>query len=146
MADLPVPSSFSSLSRVWTFRAICSQNPELTLETCAPKLINVITFCPSMTIGTMDTSLHCPTRWMIGSGFRKGMAGATSYFPSVWLPLYLLVLAWGWGPNARGLLLPWVAVAGQGVDHIPLVPPSLVFKADARIGHSLAMWPHPWHP
>ena len=70
-----VPSSFSSLSTVWTFRAICSQNLKLILETCTPESINVISLCPS----TMtDASLDHPTRWVIGSGLRKGMKGVSS--------------------------------------------------------------------
>ena len=76
MAAPLVPSSFSSLSRGWTFRAIHSQNSELTLETCAPESISMITFCLLMIIGT---SLDCPTRWATGSRSRKGMAGISSY-------------------------------------------------------------------
>ena len=44
--SLQAPSSSSSLSRGWTFRAIHMQNVELTLETCAPESKNTVTFCP----------------------------------------------------------------------------------------------------
>ena len=52
MADPPTPSSSNNLSRGWISRAICPQNPEVTLETFAPKSINVITSHPSMMVGT----------------------------------------------------------------------------------------------
>ena len=59
------------------------------------------------------------------------------------LPSCWLAFIWGWGGNVRGLLLARVAVAG-GVSHIPLVPLGW-FKAYAGVGHSLAIWPYPWH-
>ena len=37
-----------------------------------------------------------------------------------------------------------VAVTGEGMGHIPLVPPNW-FKAVAVVGHSFAIWPYPWH-
>ena len=97
-----VPSSYSSLCRGWTFRTICLQNHELTPETCTPKSVNVITFCPSTMMGV---SLDCPTRQVIGSGFRKRMAGVTSH-----LPLYLAVFIFagpglGSGWECRGLII-----------------------------------------
>ena len=49
MAEPPVPSSSNSQPRRWTSRVKSSQNPELILQTWAPKSINAVTFCPSMT-------------------------------------------------------------------------------------------------
>ena len=40
MAEPPIPSSSINLPRGWTFRAMCSQNPEIMLETCVPGSVN----------------------------------------------------------------------------------------------------------
>ena len=96
MADPPVPSSSSSLSRWWTFRAISSQNLEITLETCAPRMINAITFCPSV---VTVASLDCPNRQAIRSGFMNGTARVISCVPFC-LATFILAsfgLGSGWG-------------------------------------------------
>ena len=142
MAEPLVPSSSSSLSRGWTFRAIHSQNPELTLEICAPEKINVVTFCSSAMMGALlDHSIWWVYQVWVEEWDRWGslLMGL-----SVRLSSYWPVLVWGYGGNVRGLLLAWAAVAGRGVSHIPYIPPGW-FKTDAGVGHSLAMWPQPWH-
>ena len=106
-----VLSSFSSLSWGWTSRAIHLQNTELTLETCAPELINRITFCPSTMIGA---SYDHPTRQAVMSGFRKRMAGVTSHLSLCLAAFIFAGLSLGLGGNARCLLFPWAAVTGQG--------------------------------
>ena len=119
MAEPLVPSSSSNLSKGWTFRAICLQNPELTLETCAPELINAITFCLSTMMGA---SLDCPTRWAIGSEFKNWMAWFTSYGLVHWAIFILANLGLGLVWDCGGLLLPQVAVTSGEVSHIPSVP------------------------
>ena len=96
-----------------------SQNPELILETWAPKLINAITFCPFMMTGT---SLDSPTRLATGSGFKNGMTGVVSHGPLCWAALMLagLCLGLGWECTRLGQLLL------VGVSCIPSVPPGLV--------------------
>ena len=121
-------------------RAKRSQSPELILETWAPNSISAVTLCPSIT----GASLDHPTRQAIGPGFKNRMAGAVS-LGSVCLAAFILsglcsMLGWEcMGPTAG-----WSGLCWQGLGHIPLVPPDW-FKADAGVGHSLAMWPHPWH-
>ena len=53
------------------------QNPGLTLETCAPKSINAVTFLPIN--NDRCTSLDHPTRQAVGSGFKNETGGVTSY-------------------------------------------------------------------
>ena len=52
---LPVPATCLATC----LKDICSQHPELTLETCTPRLINAVTFCLTMMMGV---SLDHPTR------------------------------------------------------------------------------------
>ena len=72
------------------------------------------------------------------------MTRVVSLRPDYWAALMLSGLSaklwWEYmGPTAT-----WGSFCWQGVSCIPLVPP-VWFKADAWVGHSLAMWPHPWH-
>ena len=55
-----------------------------------------------------------------------------------------LILVKCQGGNVGDLLLAGEAVAGGGKPHSLSVSPGW-FKADAGVGHYLAMWPHPWH-
>ena len=64
-------------------------------------------------------------------------------FPSILflsLPLLGSVLVWG----QRGNVVILLCVVGGGFDCISPGPPSL-FNILARVAHSLAMWPQPWH-
>ena len=107
------------------------------LETCAPKSINMVTLYPST---NMVASLDHPTRWAVGSWFKKGMPGVAYHGP-VHQPTFMVPgLGLGSRWECEGLLLAEAAVV-VGVSHIP----SGWFKANAGVGHSLAMWPHPWH-
>ena len=81
-------------------------------------------------------------RWAIRSGLERGQLGSPSTCPSVWLPLYLLVGV-GVGMQGAYCCLGWQSPA-RGLATSPQFPPGW-FKADARVGHSLAMWPHPCH-
>ena len=130
-----VPSSSNNLPRGWTFRVMCSQNPELMLETYAPKSIKAVTLCPSTITGA---SFNHFTIWAIGSGFKKGMTGLASHRPVHQAAFMLPGRGPGLGWEYEG---PTVGLGGccwQGVNCIPLVHPSW-FKADAGVGHSLAM-------
>ena len=65
------------------------------------------------------------------------------WFPSVlfyWLPWLESFLVQGHRGNVLSVLL----VVGGGLTAFPWVPPSL-FNTLARVGHSLAMCPQPWH-
>ena len=112
-----VPSSSNNLPRGWTFRAMCSQNLELTLETCAPELINAVTFCLSTITGA---SLDHLTRWAIGFGFKKKKEWA-SCGPVHWAAFMLagLCLALGW--ECEGPTVGWGDCHQWGVSHITLV-------------------------
>ena len=61
---------------------------------------------------------------------------------SIRLPSCWLVFVQGWGENGWGLLLAGVAFTGGGEPHSLSSPPHWL-KADAGVGHSLAMWSHP---
>ena len=50
----------------------------------------------------------------------------------------------GLGWKCTGPTADWDGFCWWGVSCIPLVPLGW-FKANAGLGHSLAMWPHPWH-
>ena len=67
---------------------------ELTLESCAPKLINMVTLCPSMITGAL---LDHPTRQAMVSGFKTGMTGAASHGPVHWAAFMLAGLCLGVG-------------------------------------------------
>ena len=75
------------------------QNPELILETWAPRSINAVIFCPSMITGA---SLDHPTRWTAGSGFKNGMTKAVSHGPVLWAALMLAGLCLGFGVGMHG--------------------------------------------
>ena len=138
MADPPVSSSSNNLPRGWICKVICSQNPELMLEFCAPESINAVTFCLSTITGA---SLDHPNRWATGSGFKKGMTGAASCRPVHQATFMLAGLHPELGWECEGPTVGWGNCCQQGVTHIP----SGWLKAVAGVGHSLAMWPHPWH-
>ena len=122
VAEHMVLSSYSSLSRGWTFRAICSQNPELMLESCAPKSVNVITFSLST---MMEASLDIPPGEQLGPGSRMGLLGSPLVGLSIGSPVYWSVPVQGQGGNVGGYC--WL---GQlllvGVSCIPSVLPWLV--------------------
>ena len=85
-----------------------------------------------------------PLGGQLGLGLEMGHLGSALMCLSVGPSSYWPVLVWGWGGNMRGLLLPWMAVT-KGDEVHSLSTPLGWFKAVAGIGHSLAMWPHPWH-
>ena len=91
-------------------KATCSQNPKLMLETCAPELINVVTFCPSTMTGT---SLDHPTKQAMGSRLRKGTTGVASGMLVYWAVCRLASLGLGNG-NVRCLLLALAALTEGG--------------------------------
>ena len=125
----------NKLPRGWICRVWSSQNWELMLETWAPEMINVVTFCP-FTIS--EASSECPATWAIESGLRKG-TGAASCCPIIWAALILVSFGLGSGRKCRG---PTVGCC-WGVGCIPSVPPDW-FKAVAGVAHSYAIWPQPW--
>ena len=132
-----VPSSSSSLSRGWTLRVIHSQNPELKLETCAPESINTVTFYTSTMMGA---SLDCPTMWAIGSGFKNGIVGVISCGPVHQAIFILASLDLGLGWECERPIVGWGSCHWWGWATF-LQSPLGWFKADARIGHSLAILP-----
>ena len=56
------------------------------------------------------------------------------------LPSCWLAFVWGWSGKAWGLLLTGVTVASRGWVTFPWFPTGWL-KANARVGHSLVMWP-----
>ena len=88
--------------------------------------------------------------WIIQPGGKQDLDSGMEWLGQfllglfIWLPSWWLVFVWGQGGNAQGLLwLGWLLVAGRWAT-FPQFPPDW-FKADAGVGNSLAMWPHPWH-
>ena len=71
-----------------------------------PKSISAITFCPSMMIGA---SLDYPTRWVIGSRFRKGTAGVTSHLPLCLAAFIFAGLGLGSGWTCGGIIVALVS-------------------------------------
>ena len=104
------------------------------LETCAPELINAVTFCPST---VTDASLDCPIKQAITSRFKKGWLGSLLVCLSVGPSSYWPVLVQSYSGNVG-------AYCWQGVSHLPLFPPGL-FKTNKGVGHSLAIWAQPWN-
>ena len=141
MAEPLVPSTSSSLSRGWTFRVLHLQNPELTLETCAPELINAVTFCP---VTMMGASLDCPSRWAVRSGFKNGTAGVISHGPVHWAIFILASLSLGLGWECEGPMAALGSCCWWGMGHIPPVAPGWL-NIDAGVENFVTMWPHSWH-
>ena len=136
MAEPPVPSRSSSLSREWTLRVIHLQTQSSHWKPVPPKSMNAVTFCPSTMTGAL---LDHPTRWTIGSGFKNGTARVTSHRPVCQTVFILASLGLGFWWECEGAY----CCLGQlllGVSCIPLVPLGWI-KADTGVGHSLAMWP-----
>ena len=107
MTKPPVPSNSNNLPKGWNFRVIYSQNPELMLETCAPKSINAVTLCPST---ITEALLDHPTRQARGSGWLP--LDLYIELPSCWL-----AFVWRQNGNARGLLFARAAVVSGGELH-----------------------------
>ena len=141
MAEPPVPSSSSSLSRGWTFRVIHLQYLELTLKTCAPKPINAVTFCTSTMMGA---SLEHPTSQAIVSDFKNGTVGVASCGSVHWAIFILASLGLGLGWECEGPIVGWGICHWWGLATFPQFLLGWI-KANAVVGHSLAIWPHPWH-
>ena len=136
MAAPPVPSNSNNWCKGWISRPRSSHNCMLIFDTCAPKSIKVVTSHPSMTTGAL---LACPTNHATGSRFRNGMDAMP--FHSFLVTTFAWV-GFGLGPERKCCKL--TVCCWRGVDYIPLGPPSL-FNVLARVTHSLAMWPQPWH-
>ena len=134
MAAPTIPSSSNNWPRGWICRVSSSQNWAFMLDT--PESVKAVTSCPSIITGA---SLECPTRCAMGSGLRNGI-GATCCHPPSLLPSYGSVWDQGQGGNVA---IYWLWVVA-GWTTFPWFPSSL-FNGFARVAHSLAIWPQPWH-
>ena len=91
----------------------------------------------------MGASLDHPTRQAIGSRFKNGTVGVASHGPVCWAALMLVSLGPGSGWECEGAIVGWGGCWHCGELHF-LGSPSW-FKANAGVGHSLAIWPQPCH-
>ena len=141
MAKPLVPSSATNLARGWTFWVIHSQNAELMLETCASKSIMQSPSGPQQLQGPHliilpDRQLGWDSKMNDWNGFL--WACLLGCLHAGWQSSGVRVGMWG-----AYCWLGWLSLVG-GEPHFPQLPPGW-FKADAGVGHSQAMWPHPWH-